>query len=181
MEQSHTIQPFDAYRAAFAPVLRAQQEGLQAFGRFARFQYSIASDVLEHNLAGVRAAVSAASPVEYLATQGQLNVHFLQKVATHTCEFLQGSRQQSDAATSLVAHTTDSTNVPLLLEHGSGEFVQYEPAEEEQDANQLSEMSGNAEEEPEIQPLEAQPIEPVARSSTKARENKKRSEKSRRG
>ena len=89
MEQSDSIRSVEAYRAVFAPVQRAQQEGLEALQRLARFQYAVAGDFLEHNLAGVQAMVSAATPTEYLAKQDRLNARFVAMVATHTREFLQ--------------------------------------------------------------------------------------------
>ena len=54
--------PFDpstmiaAAREAFAPVLKAQQEGFKNIERLARLQYAVAGDVLENGLARVNAA-----------------------------------------------------------------------------------------------------------------------------
>ena len=53
-----------AAREAFAPVLKAQQEGFKAVERLARLQYAFAGDVLETGLARVHAAFHATSPTE---------------------------------------------------------------------------------------------------------------------
>src|SRR2546430_1840906 len=42
-----------AAREAFAPVLKAQQEGFKTLERLARLQYAVAGDVLESGLARV--------------------------------------------------------------------------------------------------------------------------------
>jgi Phasin protein len=53
-----------ATREAFAPVLKAQQEGFKTFERLARLQYAVAGDVLESSLARVNAAFAASTPGE---------------------------------------------------------------------------------------------------------------------
>ena len=169
MEQSFAIKPYEAYQTAFAPVLRAQQEGLKAFGQLARFQCTIAGDLLEHNLAGVQAMVNAATPAEYFATQGQLNVHFVGKVAAHTREFLK------EAADRNVPEMSASTNMALREEEIE------EPEKEDTVAAQLSEDGEGDEYQPAVESIEAQPDESPRQNATKARRSKKRSDKSRRG
>jgi hypothetical protein len=173
MEQSYAIGPFvDAYRAAFAPVQRAQQEGLNALGLFARFQYAIAGDLLEHNLAGVQAMVSAATPAEYFAKQGQLNARFVGKVATHTREFL---KEASDRSVPDIAPPR-STDLALPVEE---EIIGVE--EQEERAAQLLEAGEISEHEPSVESLEAQPEQSSTPKSTTAKQGKKRSHKPRRG
>jgi hypothetical protein len=113
MEQAYSAKSFDAYRAAFAPVRRVQQEGLNAIRRLTRFQYTLATDFLEHNLAGVQAMVSAATPTEYLAKQGELYAHFIGKLATHTQEFLKEStvRNAPEVTDARIPELTDKSIV----------------------------------------------------------------------
>jgi phasin family protein len=76
-----------AAREAFAPVLKAQQEGFKAVERLARLQYAFAGDVLESGLARVHAAFHATSPTELLNKQTELTTQFVEKVRARTEEF----------------------------------------------------------------------------------------------
>jgi phasin family protein len=76
-----------AAREAFAPVLKAQQEGFKAVERLARLQYAFAGDVLESGLARVHAAFHATSPTELLNKQTELTTQFAEKVRARTEEF----------------------------------------------------------------------------------------------
>lgn len=169
MEQSYAIKPFEAYRATFAPVLRAQQEGLQALSRFVRLQYTIAGDVMEHNLAALQAMASATSPMEYFAKQGQLNVRFVDKLATHAREFL------SESADRLAPESAAAIDVVLPTEE---EIVDVD--DEEERAAQLLEEGEVSEDEPSGESIEARPAE-SSRKSTTTKHGGKRSDKSRRG
>ena len=59
----------DTYKNAFAPVLRAQQEALKHFESFARHQYLVAGDVLNHSIAQAKAAVDAQSSKDFFNRQ----------------------------------------------------------------------------------------------------------------
>jgi hypothetical protein len=48
-----------AAREAFAPVLKAQQEGFKTIERLARLQYAVAGDVLESGLATVTSEIQS--------------------------------------------------------------------------------------------------------------------------
>ena len=63
---------FDTYRNAFAPVLQAQQEGLKAIERLARYQYAVAGDYMEWSLSQAQAFLAAKSPVEFASKQAEL-------------------------------------------------------------------------------------------------------------
>src|SRR6185312_1816911 len=56
---------FDAFRSAFTPVIRTQEECIKAMDRMARVQYAAAGDVLESSLAQAHAALEAKSPSDY--------------------------------------------------------------------------------------------------------------------
>jgi phasin family protein len=64
---------FETYRNAFAPVLHAQQEGLKAIERMARYQYAVAGDYMEWSLSQSQAFLAAKSPVEFAAKQAELS------------------------------------------------------------------------------------------------------------
>jgi hypothetical protein len=65
-----------ALHETFAPVQRAQQEGLKALERLTKFQYSVASDYLQTGLAQAQAAFSSRTPSEFLSKQAELGTHF---------------------------------------------------------------------------------------------------------
>ena len=163
MEQSDSIKSVEAYRAAFAPVQRAQQEGWDALKRLARFQYEVAGDFLEHNLAGVQAMVSAATPTEYLAKQDRLNARFVAKVATHTREFLQEAAGRGIPDTSAASAFPNSADLSPVRDD---EIIGADQ-EEEPDQGEFAEHDA--------------PVKPVAAKSRAATPAKKRTGKSRRG
>ena len=76
-----------ATREAFAPVLKAQQEGFKTIERLARLQYAVAGDVLESGFARVNAAFVASSPSELLSKHTELNTQFVDKLRARAEEF----------------------------------------------------------------------------------------------
>jgi len=66
---------FEAYRNAFAPALKAQQEGIKAIDRVGRYQYAVAGDYMEWSLAQAKAALGAQSPAEFASKQIELTRH----------------------------------------------------------------------------------------------------------
>ena len=60
---------FESYRNAFAPALKAQQEGVKALDRVGRYQYAVAGDYLEWSLAQAKALLDAQSPTELVSKQ----------------------------------------------------------------------------------------------------------------
>jgi hypothetical protein len=78
----------DAYRNAFAPVLKAQQEGVKAIERAGRYQYALAGDYLEWSLAQAKATVSAESPAEFVSKQVELANTFGEKLRARVQEFV---------------------------------------------------------------------------------------------
>ena len=77
----------NATREAFAPVIKAQQEGFKTLERLARLQYAVAGDVLESGLARVNATFGATSPTELLNKQTELNSQFVDKLRARAEEF----------------------------------------------------------------------------------------------
>ena len=76
-----------AAREAFAPVIKAQQEGFKTLERLARLQYAVAGDVLESGLARVNATFVAASASELISKQTELNSQFVDKLRARAEEF----------------------------------------------------------------------------------------------
>jgi phasin family protein len=76
-----------AARDAFAPVLKAQQDGFKSLERLARLQYAVAGDLLESSLARVNATLGATSPTELFSKQSDLNSQFVDKLRTRAQEF----------------------------------------------------------------------------------------------
>jgi len=76
-----------AAREAFAPVLKAQQEGFKTFERIARLQYAVAGDVLESGLARMNATFAATTASELLSKQSELYTQFVDKLRARAEEF----------------------------------------------------------------------------------------------
>jgi len=79
---------FEAYRNAFSPALKAQQEGLKAIDRAGRYQYALAGDYLEWSLAQAKAAVGVQSPTEFVSKQVELATAFGDKLRARVQEFV---------------------------------------------------------------------------------------------
>ncbi len=77
----------ESYRDTFASVHKAQEQGLKAIERFARFQYAVAGDYLEAGLAHTQAALAARSPAELLSKQSELGARLSDKLRTRAQEF----------------------------------------------------------------------------------------------
>jgi Phasin protein len=168
-----------AHRITTAPVQQAQ-----AWERLARFQYTIAGDLLEHNLAGMQAMMSAATPAEYFVRQGQLNVRFVQRVANHTREFLRqaGEHSTPGSATSTepsISVADDEIACTDELAPSSAEEETVRVAEESvQDERLEPDIQAD---ESAVESIETQLAESSKPRPTTARQRKKRSNKSRRG
>jgi len=77
----------NATREAFAPVLKAQQEGFKTFERLARLQYEFTGDLLESSLARVHAAFAATSANELVNKQTELHSQLVEKMRERMQEF----------------------------------------------------------------------------------------------
>jgi len=77
----------NATREAFAPVLKAQQEGFKTFERLARLQYAMAGDVLESSLARVHAGFVAKDGSELMSKQSDLHNQLVEKMRERMQEF----------------------------------------------------------------------------------------------
>jgi Phasin protein len=76
-----------ATREAFAPVLKAQQEGFKALERLARLQYAFAGDVMESGLARVNATLIATTATELVNRQTELSSQFAERLRARAQEF----------------------------------------------------------------------------------------------
>jgi phasin family protein len=77
----------NATREAFAPVIKAQQEGFKTLERLARLQYAVAGDVLESSLARVNASFAATTPSELMNKQTELHTQLVDKLRERAQEF----------------------------------------------------------------------------------------------
>ncbi len=78
----------EAYRNAFAPVLKAQQEGVKTLERIGRYQYAVAGDYLESSLAVAKAAMAAQTPVDFVSKQVELTTALSEKLRARAQEFV---------------------------------------------------------------------------------------------
>ena len=100
---------FDAYRNAFAPLMRMQEEGLKTVERLARFQYAVAGDCLESSLAQSYAVVDAKSPTEFLAKQAEIGARFGDKLRVRSQEFMSLTSEAQGSLNQFLKDTTTRT------------------------------------------------------------------------
>ena len=79
---------FDSYRSAFAPAIKAQQEGVKALDRVGRYQYDVAGDYLEWGLAQAKAALDAQTPADFVSKQVELTTALGEKLRARAQEFV---------------------------------------------------------------------------------------------
>lgn len=84
-------------RTAFAPALRAQQEGVKTLETLARHQLAVASDYLDWSIAQARAVVGAASPAELMTKQAELNSQFGEQLRNRADELVKLTAKAQDA------------------------------------------------------------------------------------
>ena len=98
---------FETYRNAFAPALKAQQEGVKALDRVGRYQYAVAGDYLEWSLAQAKAALAAQTPADFVPKQVELTTALSEKLRARAQEFV---TLATDAQTSFTNVVTDITD-----------------------------------------------------------------------
>ena len=96
----------EAYRQAFAPALKSQQEGLKAIDRLGRYQYALAGDYLEWSLAHAKAALSAQAPAEFVAKQVELTTALSDKLRARAQEFVSLASETQTSFTEVVTEAT---------------------------------------------------------------------------
>lgn len=77
----------NATREAFAPVIKAQQEGFKTFERLARLQYAVAGDVFESTMARVHASFAVGTAGELMSKQTELHTQLVEKLRERAQEF----------------------------------------------------------------------------------------------
>ena len=97
---------FETYRNAFAPVLKAQQEGVKALDRVGRYQYAVAGDYLEFSLAQAKAALAAQTPADFVSKQVELTTGLSEKLRARAQEFV---TLATEAQTSFTTAVNDVT------------------------------------------------------------------------
>src|SRR6202049_1854411 len=93
---------FEAYRNAFAPALKAQQEGIKAIDRVGRYQYAVAGDYMEWSLAQAKAALGAQSPAEFVSKQVELTTALSEKLRARAQEFVALATETQNSFTNVV-------------------------------------------------------------------------------
>ena len=96
----------ETYKTAFAPVLKAQQEGVKVLDRVGRYQYAVAGDYLEWSLAQANAALGAQTPADFVSKQVELTTALSEKLRARAQEFVTIA---SEAQTSFTEAAKDAT------------------------------------------------------------------------
>ena len=97
---------FETYRNAFAPALKAQQEGMKTIDRVGRYQYAVAGDYLEWSLAQAGAALAAKTPTEFVSKQVELTTALSEKLRARAEEFVTLATEAQTSFTNAVSEAT---------------------------------------------------------------------------
>ncbi len=97
---------FETYRNAFAPALKAQQEGIKAVDKVGRYQYAVAGDYLEWSLAQANAALGAKTPAEFVSKQVELTTALSEKLRARAQEFVALATETQSTFTDVVSEAT---------------------------------------------------------------------------
>jgi hypothetical protein len=97
----------ETYRSAFAPVIKAQQEGVNALDRVGRYQYAVAGDYLEWSLAQAKLALGAQTPADFFTKQVELTTALSEKLRARAQEFTALATEAQANFTAAVKETTD--------------------------------------------------------------------------
>src|SRR6202040_3599656 len=92
----------ETYKNAFAPALKAQQEGITAVDRVGRYQYAVAGDYLEGSLAQAKAALGAQTPAEFVSKQVALTTALSEKLRARAQEFVTLATEAQNSFTNTV-------------------------------------------------------------------------------
>ena len=111
---------FESYRNAFAPTLKAQQEGVKAIDRLGRYQYAVAGDYLEWSLAQAKAALAAQSPTEFVSKQVELTTALSEKLRARAQEYV---TLATDAQTNAQTTFTEAVSVATAKFGDTAKFV----------------------------------------------------------
>ena len=94
---------FETYRNAFAPALKAQQDGMKTIDRVGRYQYAVAGDYLEWSLAQANAALAAKTPTEFVSKQVELTTALSEKLRARAQEFVTLATEAQTGFTEVVS------------------------------------------------------------------------------
>src|SRR5262249_39713386 len=94
----------------FTSVHKAQQEGLKALERFARFQYAVAGDYLEAGISQSQAALGAKTPADLLAKQTEGSTRLGEKLRARAQEFSSLASEVQGTVAGFAAETANRTN-----------------------------------------------------------------------
>src|SRR3984893_15988687 len=93
---------FETYRNAFAPALKAQQEGITAIERVGHYQFAVAGDYLEWSLAQAKAALAAQAPAALVSKQVELTTALSEKLRARAQEFVTLATEAQSSFTNAV-------------------------------------------------------------------------------
>ncbi len=96
----------ETYRSAFAPALKAQQEGVKVVDRLGRYQYAVAGDYLEWSLAQAKLALAAQTPADFFSKQVELTTALSEKLRARAQEFAVLATEAQASFTDVVKQTT---------------------------------------------------------------------------
>ena len=96
----------EAYRKAFAPATKAQQEGVKVIEGLGRYQYAVAGDYLEWTLAQAQAAVAAQTPADLVSKQMELANALGERLRARAQEFVTLATEVQTSLSQVVSEAT---------------------------------------------------------------------------
>lgn len=96
----------ETYRNAFAPALKAQEQGIKALDRVGQYQYAVAGDYLEWSLAQAKLALTVQMPSEFVSQQVELTTALSEKLRARAQEF---ATLAKDTAATMIATAKETT------------------------------------------------------------------------
>jgi hypothetical protein len=96
----------ETYKTAFAPALKAQQEGVKVIDRVGRYQYAVAGDYLEWSLAQAKLALAVQSPADFVSKQVELTTALSEKLRARAQEFASLATETQASFTAAVKEAT---------------------------------------------------------------------------
>lgn len=112
--------PFDpkaiieTYRSAFAPVLKAQEEGVKTIDKVGRYQYAVAGDYLEWSLAQAQLALRAPTPTDFFTKQVELTTALSEKLRVRAQEFAALAQEAQAGAADTLKQTAGAVATSTL-------------------------------------------------------------------
>jgi len=115
------------YRSAFAPLIKAQEEGVKTIDKVGRYQYGVAGDYLEWSLAQAQLALRAPTPTDFFTKQVELTTALSEKLRARAQEFAGLTQEAQAGAADGLKQTTGAVAASTLKAADAAEKFSSKP------------------------------------------------------